>query len=197
MNKSLMAKLKSSISMAQQTSIFGGSNTKVLENCVEYLRHYGYTVISPKKFEKQIKNSRDLIEYFYELLNRQTPGNYATSYNEVRDLKIAKSFVEGRMAASGTSKEYALNECGEIVKTIFDNYDEFNFKYQLNFSIFGQSKLKWVTDRAIQIMNKKLYEKEEEEAEVLRQKALDSYEDDHGFSDIDEILRRIEEDEDA
>lgn len=197
MNRSLMAKLKASISLAQQNTIFGGSNDEILKNCVEYLRHYGYTVISPKKFGKKIKNSRDLIEYFYELLNRKTPENYATSYNEIRDLKVAKSFVESRMAVSGASKEYALNECGEIVKTLFDNYEEFNFKYQLSFSIFGQSKLKWVTDRALQIMNKKLYEKEEEEAEVLRQKALDSYEEDHGFGDIDDILRRIEEDEDA
>ena len=112
-------------------------------------------------------------------------------------MAVAKRFVESRIAVTGANKEYALNECGEIIRTIFDHYDDFNFKYDINFSIFGQGNLKWVTDRAIQLMNKRLEEKEEEDAEKLRQKALAHYEETTPATDLDDILKMMEEDADG
>jgi hypothetical protein len=163
--------------------------------CADYLRYRGYTVVSPKKFVVSLKTTEDLVAYFYDLLNKRVPGEFNTSYNKIKDLSVAKRFIEDRMRVTGAQKSYALNECGEIVKTIFDNYDEFNFKYDIGFYALGQGNMKWITNKAIQIMNKKLRYKHEEEAEALRQKALDAYEGEAaGFDDLDSILKRMEED---
>lgn len=196
MKEDLLKELKTAVKATEQTGIFASGDTeeKVMDVCVRFLRHKGYTVVVPKIFKRKMKSIDDLIRYFYLLANSKHPENYATSYNNSKDRSIAKQFVEGRMNITGAGKDYALNECGEIISTIFDNYDEFNFTYVLSFSIFGQDKLKWVTDRAIQIMNKKLQEQEEKEAEVLRQQALDAYADEPaGFSDLDEIFKDMEE----
>ena len=190
---SKLQQLKNAVLSAQQSAIFGSPEDKVIQACVDYLEYKGYRVVSPKKFSRKIINTRDLVEYFYRLLNTRNPNNFATSYNEIRDMKVAKTFVEQRMKATGASKEHTLNECGEIIKVIFDNYDSFNFKYEINFSVLGQGNLKWVTDKAIQLMNKKLSVQEEEDAEALREKALSTYSEPAGFSDLDEILKRMEE----
>jgi hypothetical protein len=151
-------------------------------------------VTVPQVFKHKINNVDDLIRYFYSLLNDKDSVRYTTSYNESKDRATAKRFVSNRMLATGTSKEYALNECGEIVSTVFKHEKEFKFKYDITFSIFGQDNLKWVTDKAIQIMNKNLQEKEEEEAEILREKAIATQDDsDLGFNDLDDLLAAMEE----
>jgi len=199
MDKSVLANLQEAVVASKQTNIFGSQDTdqKVKDACVDYLKFYGYHVAEPKVFHKKIKNTRDLVEYFYLRLNSRDSKKFATSYNASRDMAVAKRFVESRMAVTGAGKDYTLNECGEIIRTIFDNYKDFNFKYDINFSVFGQGNLKWVTDKAIQIMNKKLEKKEEEYAEVLRRRALAHYGEPAGFSDLDDILRNMEEDKDG
>lgn len=199
MGKSVLSNLQEAVIASKQTNIFGSQDTdqRVKDACVEYLKFHGYRVTEPKVFDKKINNTRDLVEYFYMRLNSMDSKKFATSYNKTRDMVAAKRFVESRMAVTGANKDYTLNECGEIIRTIFDNYKDFNFKYDINFSVLGQGKLKWITDKAIQLMNKKLEIKEEEYAEVLRQRALDHYEEPAGFSDLDDILRHMEEDKDA
>lgn len=198
MKEDLLKDLKKTIKASEQTDIFASSKLKekIMESCVRYLRHYGYTVVSPKKFKRKMKSTDDLIHYFYLLLNIKCPEDYATSYNTNKDRSIAKQFIESRMILTGTGKDYALNECGEIISTIFKHYDEFNFMYAINFSIFGQNKLKWVTDRALQIMNRKLKEKEEEEGRILRQKAIEAHVNDPaGFDDLAELVKKMEEED--
>jgi predicted RNA-binding protein with PUA domain len=96
------------------------------------------------------------------------------------------------MAATGASKEYALNECGEIIRTVFEYEKEFKFKYAITFSVFGQDNLKWVTDKAIQIMNRNSQEKEEEDAEILREKVIAAQDtSDLGFNDLDDLLAEM------
>lgn len=199
MSEVLLQELEAAIVASKQSTIFGTSNTeeRVLDSCVRYLRFKGYTVVSPKKFESKITSNDDLIEYFYRLLNRQNPEDYATSYDVNRDRGIAKRFIEERMEVTGASKEYALNECGEIIRTIFKHYDEFNFTHTLNFGIFGQNKLKWITDNALKIMNKQLRKEAEERTRVLRQKALSAYNEPAGYDDLDELLAKMEEEKDG
>jgi hypothetical protein len=189
-------KLKTAITASEQVTIFNNDNCidKVIEESIRYLRFKGFKVVPPQTFKNKINNIDDLIRHFYSLLNNKNSIRYATSYNENKDRSTAKRFVSNRMIATGASKEYALNECGEIVNTVFKYEKEFKFKYEITFSIFGQNNLKWVTDKAIQLMNKGMLEKEEEEAEVLRERVIAAQDvDDLGFNDIDELLAKMEE----
>jgi hypothetical protein len=196
MESEFIKKIKAAITASEQATIFNNDNCidKIVEESIRYLKFKGFKVVSPQVFKYKVNNVDDLIRRFYSLLNDKDSIRYTTSYNENKDRAIAKRFVSNRMLATGASKEYVLNECGEIINTVFKYEKEFKFKYDITFSIFGQDNLKWVTDKAIQIMNKNLQEKEEEEAEVLRKKAIATQDtDDLGFNDLDELLAKMEE----
>lgn len=189
-------KLKAAITTSEQINLFSNNNgiDKIIEESIRYLRFKGFKVIEPKKFKNSINNIDDLIKYFYLLINSKHPDGYILSYNSGKDRAIAKRFVTNRMTATGASKEYALNECGEIIRTVFEHEDEFKFKYAITFSIFGQDNLKWVTDKAVQLMNKGLQEREEEDAELLRKKVIAAQDtSDLGFNDLDDLLAEMEE----
>ena len=195
MESEFIKKVKAAIIASEQVTIFNNDNCidKIIEESIRYLRFKGFKVVAPQTFKNKIKNIDDLIRYFYSLLNNKDSIRYTTSYNENRDRATAKRFVSNRMLATGASKEYSLNECGEIISTIFKHEKEFKFKYDITFSIFGQGNLKWVTDKAIQIMNKNLQEKEEEDAEILREKAIATQDDsDLGFNDLDDLIAAME-----
>jgi hypothetical protein len=196
MSKYLVDDISKAINDSNQSSIFSNVNTDtaIEEACCRYLRFKGYSIFSPKKFSRKINGLDDLISYFYLLLNNRNKDGFMTSYNIVRDRVIAKRFLESRINISGANKEYALNECGEIIKTVFENEKEFNFKYEITFAIFGQGKLKWITDKAISIMNAKVKEKYDIESDVIRNRAMESYDtSDIGLGDIDEILNSMKE----
>ena len=193
---SLIEDIKKSVEALNQKNLFGNSEEQLEKACVAYLKHKGYEVVAPKKFERTIKNLDDLVNYFYLLMNSKHPDFFASSYNINKDRAIAKKFVESRMSVKGTGKEYALNECGAIIKTVLDYEEEFNFKFTPTFSIFGQDKLGWVTNRAIEILNKKEVAKKEAHSEELRQQVIESQDmSDLGIGNLDEILARMEEDE--
>lgn len=199
MTSELIIDIKTAIKSIEQSTLFNSdSEEKITEACVKYLKYIGFRVVSPKLFRTKIKNNDALIDYFYVLLTRKNPKDYVTSYNQARDRAVAKRFVEGRMAMTGTGNDYALNECGAIIATVIEHEDEFKFKFPLSFAIFGNNKLSWVTDKAVEILNRSLFEKEEEQTEKLREKAIESQGTDNlGFDDLDSILARIEEEEDA
>ncbi len=199
MTDELISDIKMAIKSLDQKTMFNTDpEAKIEEACAKYLKYRGFRVVEPKLFTAKIKSNDTLIEYFYDLLFRKHPKDHVTSYNQARDRAIASRFVEGRMVMTGASKEYALNECGAIIKTVIKNEEEFKFKFPLSFAIFGNNKLAWVTNKAVEILNRNLSKKEEKEAERLREKAIESQgTDDLGFKDLDDILARIEEDENA
>jgi hypothetical protein len=195
MEKKLIKELQLALKSTEQSNIFAPSvnEDRLKEVCVQYLKYYGYTVVSPQKFERKVLDAYDLISLFYGLLKAKRPNDFATSYNLLQDRAIAKRFIQSRIEATGASKERALDECGEIVKTIFDNYDDFNFNFTPSFFIFGQSKFRWVTDKALNIMNAKVKDAAEKVAEDMRQKAVDLYETEDGYNDLDELLSKMED----
>lgn len=189
-------KLKSTIAMSEQATLFSNNNyiDKIIEDSISFLKYKGFRITSPKKFIHNLKSTDDLIKYFYLLLNSYHINCYMTSYNVSRDRVIAKNFITHRMNTTGASKEYTLNECGEIIRTVFEYEKDFHFKYLINFSIFGQKNLKWVTDKALQLINKNLQDKEEEEGNILRKNMIASQDTDNlGFNDLDELLAKMED----
>jgi len=196
MEDKLIKDIKESIISSEQMSIFEPDieSDRLEKACANYLKHKGYTIVCPKIFSVNIKNADGLIEYFYMLLNSSRPEGYMTSFNHNQDRAIAKRFIEDRMNLTGASREYALNECGAIIKTLFEHLEEFNFKYQIGFYIFGNDNLKWVTNKALQILNNGVEEAEEKRAEVLREEMLAAQDtSDLGFDDLDDLLAKMEE----
>lgn len=184
------------ISESDQNNLYSnGETTQLVMACIEYLKFKGYKVIQLPKGIDTVKSLDDLISFFYSILERKYPG-YVSDYRNIAENRaIAKRFVEARRKVSGFSKKEALNECAEIIRTVFNHEHEFNFKYKMTFRLFGQDKFGWVTDKAIQIINKNLEVGYEELAEEMREEMIDAQDKkDLGFGNLQEILDKLEKD---
>ena len=145
------------------------------QRCVDYLRSCGYNVI--KRIEpnhKNVKNSNDLVQFFYALVDCYYPSPIGYYRNLGKDRKIAKRFVESRMEMAGVDKETAVRQCAVIIEALFKHVNEFNFKdAPINFGIFGQESMGWVTEKLIQLILKEQKEKREEYHRKLEKEILD------------------------
>jgi hypothetical protein len=189
--------LKEAISNIGQSTLFGNPEEKLISACIEYLKYNGYGVVRPLKYTRNNITSVDgLVEHFYSLEEKRVGGSARAYRNSrLRDLATAKRFVESRMKANGVSKAIAIKECATIISTVFDHYNDFKFKFNITFSVFGQDKLGWVTERAVQIINSGLKGKLEDHEEEMREKMLSKQDENCGFDDLDEILKKMEEEE--
>lgn len=186
--------IRKAVSEFDQNNVFtGGETTQLVKACIEYLRFSGYKVVQLPKYLNIMKSLDDLISFFYSMLELKYPGHISDHRNIAENRAIAKRFVEARRKASGISKKEALNECAEIIRTVFNNEHEFNFKYKMTFRLFGQDKFGWVTDKAIQIINKNLEVGYEELAEEMREEMINAQDKkDLGFGDLQGILDKLE-----
>lgn len=191
-----IANIRSAVSESDQTNLFAdGKTTQLVKACIEYLKFSGYKVIQLPKYIYTVKSLDDLISFFYSMLELKHPGHVSDYRNIAENRAIAKRFVEARSKASGVSKKEALNECAEIIRTVFNHEYDFNFKHKMTFRLFGQDKFGWVTDKAIQIINKNLEVGYEELAEKRREEMIDAQDKkDIGFGDLQEILDKLEKD---
>lgn len=167
-----------------------------LENhCKEFLLEAGYRVVKPLKPRFKATREDDLFHLFYDRLKYYHPDSSVYS-NLKRDRAIASRFVKARMELEDVSKEYALNECAEIILTVFEHEQDFNFNLPLTFEMFGQANCAWITEKAIGIMNDK---KAKREAEVI-DRMIDEYNEEyikkHGTESI-AFLTEIEEAKDG
>jgi len=130
--------------------------------------NFGYRVFDPIKVKTDVDSIPKIARYFYSRLYKKYP-NRNRILNFGRDNSIAKQFVESRM--KDVNKKVAIQECVDIIDVIFDHEEQFNFQYPINdMGILGQSKMSWVTEKAISILN---YEREKEKQrrveEILRE----------------------------
>jgi hypothetical protein len=194
--KDLIKNVRDAAKAFDQTGIFGPKDKEgtLDEACVEYLKFRGYRVAPPHEFSIKIKDLNDLIKYFYLLWNSKYPEKYTASHNLGKDRVIAKKFVDGRMAATGASRDYALDECGKIIKVIIDNVEEFKFQYDVSFSVLDQENMGWVTQKALNILNNQLDKEREIKIDRLQKEIIASQDDsDLGFRDIDYLLKKMED----
>jgi hypothetical protein len=180
----------------EQGSLFSGDETPLLSACERYLRSEGYKVSKPVvSHPKELKTIDDLISHFYQKLDYHQPNYLKVYVNWGRDRGIAKRFLQNRMDATGFKKSIALKECATIIDTFIENVKELNFKHDINFSIFGQAKMSWVTEWALEKMNKKAKRAQEDEAEKMRQSMLKQEDREVSIDELDAILKSLEEDE--
>lgn len=194
--------IREGLAQTDQISMFAvNPDEDLVKACIDFIREKGYSVTKPiETTVSAIRTLDDLIAYFYGRLKNERRDEYKAVYiNSSRDRKIAKGFVENRMKINGLNRSTALQECAEIVKIVLDNYDLFHFKYQINFSIFGNDKLGWVTERAIDIINKKNKDKKDQEYqrrldEITAEAAKETP---RGYDDLDGLLAQLEEENDG
>lgn len=191
-----IANIRNAVSESDQNRLFSeGEATQLVKSCIEYLKFRGYKVIQLPKYIYAITSLDELVSFFYIMMELKHPGYVSDHRNMAENRAIAKRFVEARIKAGGLNKKEALNECAEIIRTVFTNEHEFNFKHKMTFRLFGQDKLGWVTDKAIQIINRGLDIYKEELAEEMREKMINAQDKkDLGFGDLQEILDKLEKD---
>lgn len=194
--KNIIKKLKDALASFDNGDFLKSPKEKkdsVLSACIELLSEEGYKVVKREKPRYNIRNCDDLIHLFYAFLEYKHP-EFACNFRDLnRDRKIAKLFIEERAGINKTSKNAALAECAEIITTIFKHEDEFKFKIPLTFGILGQKNCGWITDKAIQIINKEKLNRNEERRATLIESYEKSYESEpDGFGDLNEILKTVQ-----
>ena len=112
--------------------------------------------------ETPINNVKDvsgLVDYFYSrLFNKYEYLTRLTIRNRSKEMFIASKFIESRMVDGDISKNTAIQECVDIIDTIFEYEEEFCFKLPIkDISILGQGKLSWITQKAVEIINRNSY----------------------------------------
>lgn len=191
----LIQRIQDGITETFQSAVFDGSDFKhksLIGACKEFLTEYGYKVIEPVKYVYNINNIDGLIHLFHALSDAKHPELLNNYRNLAKDRKIASLFVKARMEASNINKEKARQECAEIIKTIFEYESEFNFNIPLTFGILGQKNCGWVTDKAIQIINKKKQNKKERRKKELIIKYEERYNvEQEPFGNLDKILKNL------
>lgn len=163
----ILDKLEHCLLNLKQTTLVGPNFNSVDELCVDWLKLRGYSVHSPKEYPSKITKSDDIISLFYLLFEKYYPG-FNIPYNKTaHDRKLAKMFIESRMAADGISRDKALEQCASIVENFFRYKDKFEFEAAPNFGVFGQANMGWLTNRIVELMNKDMLELKEEKNERL------------------------------
>lgn len=190
----ILQRIQDGITETFQVDMFGNEPKcgVLIDACKRFLTYKGYKTVEPLVKEFNVKKADDLIVLFYNFLYYYHP-ELTNVYRDVNvNRKLAGLFVKSRMTASGINKKEALNECASIIKTIFEHEEEFKFDRPITFDILGQKNCGWITDKAIQIINKNKLNGDEER----RDKLLASYDkvydnEPGGFEDLSKILEKL------
>jgi len=174
--------------------LFESESINIDENeAIDYLRKMGYTVIPPTVLEKSsVSSPASLVDFFYSYLQFCNPNrriHYTMSSK--RDLKHAKKFIESRSCCANSGKKRALLECVNIIKCVIENESLFGFSEPLHsLDYFGQDNMKWVTDKAICIINRENEEIDRAELDVFT-KELYSSQEKSAISKIDNKINEL------
>lgn len=174
------------------TQLFGADkevHKKIEEVCVEYLKYLGYKVVKRPTITTIIK-VEDLVSHFYALMDYYHGEFCSLTSSKGRDLSTLSNFVKYRKTELHCSTKAAINDCAMIMSTIIINEKELGLNRQVGIWVFGTDKCKWITDKAISLMNDD-YDKHSEESMLNKAKEfsdrnIDNYE---GY-DMDEIIKR-------
>lgn len=168
------------ITAFQQGDLFGDKATlveKSAEVCVEFLKGQGYSIGLPNSYPAKIIKPDELIAMFYGFVRDIYPKHLWSCSNGKRDRAIAKAFIERRMKEDNIDRKTAMNQCAFIIQTIFKRPDIFKFETPPTFGVLGQGEMGWLTERAVQLINKQVTKNEA----IAVERA------------VDEMTKRIEE----
>jgi len=165
-----------------------------IEAAKEILLKAGYRIIDPVVINDKITNKRQLRDYFYMRLDSKHPNRQRRRMPNIKfDMQIIGRFVDSQM--NGVSEKVAIQECVSIIDTLFDYEEEFKFKYPLtDIGILGQGKMSWITEKAIDLLNKKRQQSVEKETNKKADAIENSYDIDvkERLDNLDALLKKME-----
>ena len=153
--KEFLNKLQESILALNNVSLFGSEEVsyKEIENeCVKYLKFIGYNVAKRPQF-KTLSRVEDLVVYFYELMAYYHSEFCTLTSSRQKDIAVLSNFVKYRKDELCCSTTSAINDCALIITTIIQNEKELGLNRQIGIWVFGTAKCKWITDKAISLLN--------------------------------------------
>ncbi len=153
--KEFLNNLKTALLTLDNVKLFGAEETSYKEieySCVQYLKFIGYKVAKRPEFKTIIK-IEDLVTYFYTLMDYYHSEFCSLTSSRKKDIAIISNFVNYRKDELGCSTTSAINECALIITTIIQNEKELGLDRQIGIWVFGTAKCKWITDKAISLLN--------------------------------------------
>jgi hypothetical protein len=168
----------------------------IMSECQSILESNGYIVKRIPNIATGINNYSELINRFYFLLEKNFKD--VTPYRDNKaDHSVAKKFVSKIMETTGYDFKTSLSKCAELVEVVFDHKEEFNFKleYTMSFRIFGQGEMSWVTEKAIQLLNRRKHDDELliKMADVDAENYLKRHSVEFGFENLGELIKKNKE----
>jgi len=196
-----LGKMQRLMSRAEQGDMFGDKRALakgMTELCEEFLKAQGYSIGKPHQYPLPIKQIDDLLKQWYTGIRPKFPNHLWSHSDEKQDRAIAKAFVERRAKEDCISRETALQQCGLIIQTVLDRPDVFRFETAPTFGIFGQAEMGWITDRAIEIINKRIADYEAIETEKSVEEMTERIEKDfpnlgYSLEELQEMNKKLEE----
>lgn len=192
-----MAKKKSKTTKDQIDFLTGESvDDSQIEAAKEILLNAGYKVEKINVTTKARK-IQDIKNHFYNRLWAKYPDRYSNRVSNIeRDMRFASLFVESRMNPKTVGKVVALQECMDIIDIIFDYEEEFMFKTPImDITILGQGKLGWITQKAVEILNREKGKEIARESEKMLKELEESMEIDlnEKSNELINMLKNLEE----
>lgn len=132
----------------------------VVISCVEFLESIGFHVRQPLK-KTAVTNTQMLVTCYYNSLYNKVPDILPVR-DEEKDRTIAKQLVERLKADFDLKTKDALSMAENIIIILLRNWEVYGIDKGLlcSFAVFGQGKLKFITDRTISTLNSSKYNEE-------------------------------------
>lgn len=130
---------------------------EVLRCCIELLKKNNYAIIKKPKSAKNVVNTKGLIDLYYHILVRVT--KISPYRNDTIDFTIAKKLIENIQLSTGFDYKTSLMRAVNLIEGVFKYRKDLNIEPDVlrSFSVFGQGKLSWITDRVVSLLNKEMY----------------------------------------
>jgi len=162
-----LTELKQAITSYSQVNLIPLDHRKksVLSACLKLLSSEGYYIKEKLLYFGRVSSNDDLINYFYVKLS--TKYDLFPTREFKKDKAIAFQFVGRLQNDFNMTDDQARALAVEIIHVLFECFDQFNFTGTMytSFAVFGQGSMKWVTDKALSLLNS--YEMKEEKDVAL------------------------------
>ena len=157
--------------------------------CVAYLKSLGYKVVS-QVISYKVSTLDELIDLFYHLMDFHNNDVCSLVSNRKKDRSILATFITARQKELGYSFKDSLQDCANIINTLFVYEEELALTVPLGIWVFGSDKCKWITDKAINILNNTAVANSE--AAVIKMAEEDEIKNSNEYTGFDfSRLRRI------
>lgn len=166
----------------------------LLNVCKMLLEANNFTVYLRPKNATIVKDNKGLVIYYYALLGRYNK-ELLPYKNEISDLKTAKELVNKLKKDYTLNKQQSLDMAIRIVEIVFKYKKEFSLRpdTMTSFKIFGQAKMSWITEKAIQLINREA--NDDHKLMIIADKETEKLEKDNnltfGYDNLEELANNI------